>query len=72
VNQPRLERLDIEGNSMAMRRAGDREKTRAAVAGEARHIFALEELVSWMKALPRMEAHVLDGPHRPIRPSAPR
>jgi len=25
--------------------------------------FALEETVSWMKALPRMEAHILDGPH---------
>ena len=25
--------------------------------------FGLEETLSWMKALPRMEAHVLDGPH---------
>ena len=25
--------------------------------------FAIEETLSWMKALPRMEAHVLDGPH---------
>jgi pimeloyl-ACP methyl ester carboxylesterase len=25
--------------------------------------FDLEETLSWMKALPRMEAHVLDGPH---------
>lgn len=25
--------------------------------------FDLEETVSWMKALPRMEAHILDGPH---------
>jgi pimeloyl-ACP methyl ester carboxylesterase len=25
--------------------------------------FELEETLSWMKALPRMEAHVLDGPH---------
>jgi len=25
--------------------------------------FALEETLSWMKALPRMEAHILDGPH---------
>ena len=25
--------------------------------------FALEETLSWMKVLPRMEAHVLDGPH---------
>jgi pimeloyl-ACP methyl ester carboxylesterase len=25
--------------------------------------FALDETLSWMKALPRMEAHILDGPH---------
>jgi pimeloyl-ACP methyl ester carboxylesterase len=25
--------------------------------------FEIEETVSWMKALPRMEAHILDGPH---------
>jgi pimeloyl-ACP methyl ester carboxylesterase len=25
--------------------------------------FELEETVSWMRALPRMEAHILDGPH---------
>lgn len=25
--------------------------------------FELEETLSWMKALPRMEAHILDGPH---------
>jgi pimeloyl-ACP methyl ester carboxylesterase len=25
--------------------------------------FELEETVAWMKALPRMEAHILDGPH---------
>jgi pimeloyl-ACP methyl ester carboxylesterase len=25
--------------------------------------FALEETLSWMTALPRMEAHILDGPH---------
>jgi len=25
--------------------------------------FEIDETVSWMKALPRMEAHVLDGPH---------
>lgn len=25
--------------------------------------FALEETLVWMRALPRMEAHVLDGPH---------
>ncbi|HVE53328.1 MAG TPA: alpha/beta hydrolase [Ramlibacter sp.] len=25
--------------------------------------FAIEETLSWMRALPRMEAHVLDGPH---------
>jgi pimeloyl-ACP methyl ester carboxylesterase len=25
--------------------------------------FGIEETLSWMKALPRMEAHVLDGPH---------
>jgi pimeloyl-ACP methyl ester carboxylesterase len=25
--------------------------------------FDLEEAFSWMKALPRMEAHILDGPH---------
>jgi len=24
--------------------------------------FDLEETLSWMKALPRMEAHILDGP----------
>jgi pimeloyl-ACP methyl ester carboxylesterase len=25
--------------------------------------FAIDETLSWMKALPRMEAHILDGPH---------
>lgn len=25
--------------------------------------FGIEETLSWMKALPRMEAHILDGPH---------
>jgi len=25
--------------------------------------FALDETLSWMRALPRMEAHILDGPH---------
>jgi pimeloyl-ACP methyl ester carboxylesterase len=25
--------------------------------------FDIEETLSWMKALPRMEAHILDGPH---------
>jgi pimeloyl-ACP methyl ester carboxylesterase len=25
--------------------------------------FDLEETLSWMRALPRMEAHILDGPH---------
>ena len=25
--------------------------------------FDIDETVSWMKALPRMEAHILDGPH---------
>jgi surfactin synthase thioesterase subunit len=25
--------------------------------------FDLAETVAWMQALPRMEAHVLDGPH---------
>jgi pimeloyl-ACP methyl ester carboxylesterase len=25
--------------------------------------FELDETLSWMKALPRMEAHILDGPH---------
>lgn len=25
--------------------------------------FDIEEALSWMKALPRMEAHILDGPH---------
>lgn len=25
--------------------------------------FDLAETLSWMRALPRMEAHVLDGPH---------
>jgi len=25
--------------------------------------FALDETLSWMKALPRMEAHILDGGH---------
>jgi pimeloyl-ACP methyl ester carboxylesterase len=25
--------------------------------------FDIDETLSWMKALPRMEAHVLDGPH---------
>ena len=31
----------------------------------ARHdiFFDLDETLSWMKALPRMEAHILDGPH---------
>ncbi|HET6827263.1 MAG TPA: alpha/beta hydrolase, partial [Ramlibacter sp.] len=25
--------------------------------------FDIAETLSWMKALPRMEAHILDGPH---------
>lgn len=25
--------------------------------------FSLDETLAWMKALPRMEAHILDGPH---------
>ena len=25
--------------------------------------FAIDETLSWIKALPRMEAHILDGPH---------
>ena len=25
--------------------------------------FDLQETLSWMQALPRMEAHILDGPH---------
>ena len=25
--------------------------------------FDLDETLSWMRALPRMEAHILDGPH---------
>jgi pimeloyl-ACP methyl ester carboxylesterase len=25
--------------------------------------FAVDEILSWMKALPRMEVHILDGPH---------
>jgi pimeloyl-ACP methyl ester carboxylesterase len=25
--------------------------------------FDLDETLSWMKALPRMEAHIPDGPH---------
>jgi len=31
--------------------------------GRHDHFFELDETVDWMKALPRMEAHVLDGPH---------
>ena len=31
----------------------------------ARHdiFFELDETLSWMKSLPRMEAHIFDGPH---------
>lgn len=32
--------------------------------------FDLEETISWMKALPRMEAHTLDGPHLPLETHA--
>jgi pimeloyl-ACP methyl ester carboxylesterase len=31
--------------------------------GHHDNFFDLEETLSWMKALPRMEAHILDGPH---------
>ncbi|HEY9448233.1 MAG TPA: alpha/beta hydrolase [Gemmatimonadaceae bacterium] len=31
--------------------------------GRREIFFDLEETLSWMKALPRMEAHILDGPH---------
>jgi len=33
-------------------------------------LFELEETLSWMKALPRMEAHILDGPHLPLETSS--
>jgi pimeloyl-ACP methyl ester carboxylesterase len=33
--------------------------------------FELDETLSWMKALPRMEAHVLDGPHLLLETHAP-
>lgn len=33
--------------------------------------FDLEETHSWMKALPRMEAHILDGPHFLLETHAP-
>jgi hypothetical protein len=45
---------------------------RPAVAGQVKALmlwgrhdifFELDETLSWMKALPRMEAHILDGPH---------
>ena len=28
--------------------------------------FDLDETLSWMQALPRIEAHILDGPHYPV------
>lgn len=31
--------------------------------GRHDRFFALDETLAWMKALPRMEAHILDGPH---------
>jgi hypothetical protein len=32
--------------------------------GRAHHsFFELDETLSWMRALPRMEAHILDGPY---------
>ena len=33
--------------------------------------FALDETLSWMRDLPRMEAHVLDGPHFLLETHAP-
>lgn len=33
--------------------------------------FDLDETLSWMKALPRMEAHILDGPHFLLETHAP-
>jgi surfactin synthase thioesterase subunit len=33
--------------------------------------FELAEIVSWMQALPRMEAHVLDGGHKLLETHAP-
>jgi pimeloyl-ACP methyl ester carboxylesterase len=38
-------------------------------------LFDLEETLSWMKALPRMEAPIFDGPHlllETLPPNAPR
>jgi pimeloyl-ACP methyl ester carboxylesterase len=33
--------------------------------------FELEETLSWMKALPRMEAHIVDGPHLLLETHSP-
>src|SRR5918996_116477 len=33
------------------------------ICGRHDIFFDLEETLSWMNALPRMEAHILDGPH---------
>lgn len=42
----------------------DREQPRALMLwGRHDAFFELEETLSWMKALPRMETHILDGPH---------
>jgi pimeloyl-ACP methyl ester carboxylesterase len=42
-----------------------RRRQPAALMVWGRHdiFFDLDETLSWMKALPRMEAHILDGPH---------
>jgi surfactin synthase thioesterase subunit len=34
------------------------------VWGRHDHFFDLAEILSWMRALPRMEAHVLDAGHK--------
>ena len=48
------------------RRAGPeprREPARGAVGGGTTRVFDLAEVLSWIRALPRMEAHAFDAGH---------
>jgi pimeloyl-ACP methyl ester carboxylesterase len=41
----------------------DRQPPALLIWGRHDIFFDIEETIAWMKALPRMEAHILDGPH---------
>lgn len=56
-------KLEIGGATMAVRLAGAREKPALLLIPGFPSSFDLAETLSWMEALPRMEAHILDGPH---------